>query len=164
MTDLATHSENPVVGGNTKEGGRIRQRLVVCLDGTWNTRDSGTNVYQLSNLVRDDENGVGPDGWRQRVHYDAGVGTGLLDGVSGGAFGIGLSKNVREAYDSCSWPSWSAGAIDAGVRALAASGVLHVEGPLSRGRLRSPQGAPSTRLRCKSRRRAQRRGGRSGPG
>ncbi|MEA3208905.1 MAG: hypothetical protein QOE70_1962 [Chthoniobacter sp.] len=79
---------------------RVPQRLVVCLDGTWNKRDSGTNIYHLSNLIQEGE--VTDDQgskWLQRVYYDEGVGTGLLDGVTGGALGIGLSANVREAYD-----------------------------------------------------------------
>jgi len=77
----------------------IRKRLILCLDGTWNTRDSGTNVYHLSNLIQEDRLGPGADGWTQTIYYDEGVGTGLLDRVTGGAFGIGLSDNVRQAYD-----------------------------------------------------------------
>ncbi len=29
------------------------RRLVLCLDGTWNHRESGTNIYNLSNLVQE---------------------------------------------------------------------------------------------------------------
>ena len=80
---------------------KLPRRLVVCLDGTWNKRDSGTSVYHLSNLVqegrvRDDKTG---QEWFQLIYYDEGVGTGILDGITGGAFGIGLSENIREAYD-----------------------------------------------------------------
>lgn len=40
-----------------------------------------------------------PDGTPQILFYDAGVGTDdLLDMLSGGALGIGLSKNMRDAY------------------------------------------------------------------
>ena len=81
------------LAGGTKG---TRQRLVICLDGTWNKRDSGTNVYHLSNRVAEGDVG---SGWVQRVYYDTGVGTGALDSVSGGAFGFGLSENIREAYD-----------------------------------------------------------------
>src|SRR5262245_40119222 len=63
---------------------RPRRRLVLCLDGTWNKRDSGTNVYHISNLVVEGDAG---DGWTQEIYYDEGVGTGLLDSVTGGAFG-----------------------------------------------------------------------------
>jgi uncharacterized protein (DUF2235 family) len=97
-----------------------KRRLVVCLDGTWNQRDSGTNIYHISNLVL--EGMIDPTitpaevkqikdpavrrrkeectkAWVQMVYYDEGVGTGLLDSATGGAFGIGLSENVRQAYD-----------------------------------------------------------------
>jgi uncharacterized protein (DUF2235 family) len=76
-----------------------RQRLVICLDGTWNQRDSGTNICKLSDLVQEGEVGSITEPFTQRVYYDEGVGTGLLDGITGGAFGFGLSRNVREAYD-----------------------------------------------------------------
>ncbi len=73
-----------------------RQRLVVFLDGTWNNRDDCTNVLNIYNLVPE---GKMADGLVQRKNYDEGVGTGVLDSVSGGAFGDGLELNVREAYD-----------------------------------------------------------------
>lgn len=77
-----------------------RQRLILCFDGTWNKRDSGTNVYHLSNLICEGDVGVSNGvQWTQKIKYDEGVGTGLLDTVSGGAFGSGLSNNVREGYD-----------------------------------------------------------------
>lgn len=76
-----------------------RQRLVVCLDGSWNKRGSGTNIYHISNLVQKGKVTKNGKTWRQRVYYDEGVGTGILDRISGGAFGIGVSENVRQAYD-----------------------------------------------------------------
>jgi uncharacterized protein (DUF2235 family) len=78
------------------------RRLVLCLDGTWNRRDSGTNVYHLSNLVLEGKikpTPNAPQTWIQMVYYEEGVGTAVLDHATGGAFGIGLSQNVREAYD-----------------------------------------------------------------
>lgn len=77
-----------------------KQRLVICLDGTWNKQDTGTNVYHLSNLIKRgpciDADGVA---WIQRIYYHEGVGTGLLDRVRGGMFGSGLSEAVRLAYN-----------------------------------------------------------------
>lgn len=73
-----------------------KQRLVVCLDGTWNNRDDCTNVLHAFNLVHE---GAMADGVVQHRYYDEGVGTGMLDKVSGGAFGNGLEGNVRQAYD-----------------------------------------------------------------
>jgi uncharacterized protein (DUF2235 family) len=79
------------------------KRLIVFCDGTWNTpdqKDRGvvcpTNVVKLRNLVElDAPNAVG-----QLPYYDKGVGTGdIVDRAFGGAFGIGLSHNIRDAYE-----------------------------------------------------------------
>jgi uncharacterized protein (DUF2235 family) len=77
------------------------KRLVVCCDGTWNKPDqlhdgvpAPTNVSKLALAVaRSDEEGV-----EQRVRYVHGVGTRRFERVRGGAFGVGLSRNVREGY------------------------------------------------------------------
>jgi uncharacterized protein (DUF2235 family) len=74
-----------------------RQRLVVCLDGTWNEQDSCTNVLHHFNLVSE---GIDPKtNLLQRRYYHRGVGTGVLDRISGGGFGFGLEQNVRDAYN-----------------------------------------------------------------
>lgn len=78
------------------------QRLVLCLDGTWNNRDDSTNVLHQSVLSLDSALNPGDGdngGFFQRIYYDEGVGNGVLDGVTGGGFGIGLEENVREAYN-----------------------------------------------------------------
>lgn len=74
--------------------------LVVCCDGTWNTpkqTDHGlempSNVVKIARAV-DDSNPA-----QQRVYYDTGVGTGSgVDRWTGGAFGIGLTDNIMQAY------------------------------------------------------------------
>lgn len=72
----------------------MARRLIICLDGTWSTPDQDTNVVKMARAVSPQA----PDG-PQVVFYDPGVGTGnFLDRISGGAFGIGLSENVRQAY------------------------------------------------------------------
>lgn len=77
---------------------RKQQRLVVCLDGTWNNRDDATNVlHHFTLALKDEPPGVGPV--TQTKYYDQGVGTGVLDSITGGGFGFGLEKNVREACD-----------------------------------------------------------------
>jgi uncharacterized protein (DUF2235 family) len=77
------------------------KRLVVCCDGTWNRPDqlfngvaAPTNVSKLALAVarQDDE------GTDQRVFYQPGVGTRRWERLRGGAFGVGLSRNVRECY------------------------------------------------------------------
>ena len=55
-----------------------------------------SNVVKVARMVLPQA----PDGTEQRVHYDRGVGTGdFIDKLFGGAFGVGLSHNVREAYE-----------------------------------------------------------------
>jgi uncharacterized protein (DUF2235 family) len=74
------------------------KRIIVCLDGTWNTAQRGgptTNVVAIRDgLVADMKAPVA-----QRIYYDEGVGTGdPFDKLKGGAFGDGLAQNVRQAY------------------------------------------------------------------
>lgn len=79
-----------------------RKRLVVCLDGTWNTpdqKDRGeirpSNVVKLARSVTP----VAPDATVQAVFYDRGVGTDWgLDRLTGGAFGHGITRNIEDAY------------------------------------------------------------------
>ena len=77
------------------------KRLVVACDGTWNRPDqlndgvvAPTNVLKLALAVAR----VAPDGVAQELHYEPGVGTRRLERLRGGAFGFGLSRNVRDAY------------------------------------------------------------------
>jgi uncharacterized protein (DUF2235 family) len=77
------------------------KRLVLCCDGTWNTPDQGrgghpcpTNVTKLALAVAD----TADDGKEQRVFYHRGVGTNRRERLSGGVFGFGLSRNVRDTY------------------------------------------------------------------
>ncbi len=70
------------------------KRLARFFDGTWNTPESRTSVWELYQLVA----GVGADGVPQVATYDEGVGTHWYDRLSGGAFGAGLTENVRQGY------------------------------------------------------------------
>lgn len=74
------------------------RHLVVCCDGTWNTAEeqSDTNVARLRNALAETDG----DGVEQKSYYDTGVGTegGLLDFLLGGAAGVGLGRNVMDAY------------------------------------------------------------------
>jgi uncharacterized protein (DUF2235 family) len=71
--------------------------IAVCCDGTWNTPDehrgataAPTNVAKLALGVV-----AGPT---QALFYEPGVGTTPDERVIGGAFGLGLSRNIRDAY------------------------------------------------------------------
>ena len=77
-----------------------RQRLVLCLDGTWNKEDDSTNVLHHFNLVEEDFcANEARDGILQKKKYIRGVGTTALDRFTGGGFGWGIDENVTEAYN-----------------------------------------------------------------
>jgi hypothetical protein len=74
----------------------MAKRLVVCCDGTWNAADqpSRTNVAKVALSVVPGS----AAGKEQRVYYHSGVGTRRGERLRGGAFGMGLSRNVVDAY------------------------------------------------------------------
>ncbi|MEU0084618.1 DUF2235 domain-containing protein [Streptomyces sp. NPDC006274] len=74
----------------------MAKRLVVCCDGTWNFADqpSKTNVAKVALSVRPGS----AAGKEQRVYYHSGVGAHRRERLRGGAFGVGLSRNVVNAY------------------------------------------------------------------
>src|SRR4051812_35724138 len=78
------------------------KRLIICSDGTWNDADESndfTNVIRMARAILPND-ARGPRLIPQIVYYHAGVGTagGMLDKVVEGAVGLGLSRNVRDAY------------------------------------------------------------------
>jgi uncharacterized protein (DUF2235 family) len=78
---------------------RKQQRLVLCLDGTWNNKDDSTNVLNHFALVVNGQVPSEDNAVTQIAYYQEGVGTGVLDSFTGGSFGFGLEENVRHAYD-----------------------------------------------------------------
>ena len=77
----------------------MSKRVVICCDGTWNTADRGggsgiTNVIRLfRDVAEQDDEGV-----EQTTYYHPGVGTSRGERIRGGAFGYGLSRDVKDAY------------------------------------------------------------------
>ncbi len=73
----------------------MSKRIVICSDGTWNSPVDGetTNVLKLSRAIKP----VASDKKAQVVFYDWGVGTDAHK-ITGGAFGVGLDKNIQDAY------------------------------------------------------------------
>lgn len=78
------------------------KRLILCFDGTWNRPDEEhpegehveTNVCRIyESILERDTNGR-----RQIKWYDEGVGTRWFQRIQGGAFGMGLSENIRQGY------------------------------------------------------------------
>lgn len=94
-------------------------RLVICLDGTWNStftpveRENGTNVLKPTNPLKVARAVLPIDhnGNRQITYYDSGVGAlGIYPGLSnrllylvdsrlGGGFGAGFEGNVEQAVN-----------------------------------------------------------------
>jgi type VI secretion system (T6SS) phospholipase Tle1-like effector len=93
--------------------------IILLLDGTWNDIDSGprdTNIVRMrerisNHLVRTSSHGrpnhdpggkkvhgYSKSGKEHIIYYERGVGTGAFDRLRGGAFGDGLSRNIRHAY------------------------------------------------------------------
>ncbi|KAI1769038.1 hypothetical protein GGR53DRAFT_274392 [Hypoxylon sp. FL1150] len=90
----------------------MKKRIVVCCDGTWQNSDNGyikptssnpipslqipSNVTRISRAFKRNCS----DGTFQIIYYQSGVGSrsGIINRVLGGAFGIGIAENIREAY------------------------------------------------------------------
>lgn len=81
-------------GNNQQESMIMQKKIILCSDGTGNKalKGRGTNVFKLYEAIERKET--------QLAFYDDGVGTeGFnLKRLLGGAFGHGLSRNVRELY------------------------------------------------------------------
>lgn len=103
----------------------MNKRIILLLDGTWNDDDVDgrvTNIVRMRDLIAKYlqlstentrinesnnfnssygskiESGFTASGLENKVFYQRGVGTGFLDNIRGGAFGMGLPDNIRRAY------------------------------------------------------------------
>ncbi|MBN9085189.1 MAG: DUF2235 domain-containing protein [Rhizobiales bacterium] len=86
-------SRPPQRGGNQATFAGVEQqkkRLVIYLDGTWNSVNSNTNVWRMRALTASKS----LDGRPQLIYYEIGV-----NGFLGGVFGQGLTENIRLAYE-----------------------------------------------------------------
>jgi uncharacterized protein (DUF2235 family) len=81
----------------------MSQRLILCFDGTWQKADANadpdkrraTNVVRFYDAVTE---GPVDEGVTQTKWYDEGLGTHWYDGISSGAFGLGLDQKIMEGY------------------------------------------------------------------
>lgn len=87
---VARPSETNVKQTNHQAVDGQPKRLVLFLDGTWNSVHSNTNVWRMRALCAPH----GADGKPQQVYYSIGV-----NGFLGGVFGQGLDENIRLAYE-----------------------------------------------------------------
>ncbi|KAG0651894.1 uncharacterized protein D0Z07_1278 [Hyphodiscus hymeniophilus] len=92
----------------------IPKRIILCCDGTWMDSDDGfqkptlipyvpTGTLQFpSNVTRISRalSKTSQDGLHQIIYYHSGVGTGssVIDTITGGILGTGISENIREVY------------------------------------------------------------------
>ena len=69
------------------------KQLIVCSDGTWQKIASPypTNVIKITQSIDPNPDNI--------VFYGEGIGTGnWIDRIAGGLFGIGIDKNIQDAY------------------------------------------------------------------
>jgi uncharacterized protein (DUF2235 family) len=80
----------------------VAKNIIICSDGTGNSaiKDRGTNVFKVFEAVDLNGHRTNPNLDAQIALYDDGVGTQtfLPLKLAGGAFGIGLARNVRKLY------------------------------------------------------------------
>ncbi|MCK4410036.1 MAG: DUF2235 domain-containing protein [Candidatus Eisenbacteria sp.] len=80
----------------------MAKNIVICSDGTAATaaKNRGTNVFKLFEAVELHDQKSDPDETQQISFYDDGVGSQEWKPMKllGGAFGYGLSRNVRQLY------------------------------------------------------------------
>ena len=80
----------------------MSKNIIICSDGTGNTsiKDRGSNVFKLFEAVDLNGHKDDPDLKKQVTIYDDGVGSESMKflKIVGGAFGWGLSRNIRQLY------------------------------------------------------------------
>jgi len=92
----------------------MNRKIAVFFDGTWNKQKDRTNVYRLYRLMESQrsfqgrfsplrfkltEEAAGPRPESDQLKfYHRGVGVNWGEKVLGGAFGFGLSRNIKEGY------------------------------------------------------------------
>lgn len=77
------------------------KRIITCSDGTWNKPNevvnrviTPTNVWKLYDLIAPNNK----SGLAQVSFYDEGVGTNWYDALPGGILGMGINRNIIQAY------------------------------------------------------------------
>lgn len=76
--------------------------MIVCADGTWNKVEKAKSGKHLSTNVAKFAAALRPIdeiGTAQLLCYLEGVGTHRGEWIRGGMFGLGISRNIRSAYE-----------------------------------------------------------------
>lgn len=79
----------------------MARNIIICFDGTWKTPDrkpsvdgdASSNVWKLHQAIPEHL-----DGQVQLKWYGAGIGTRWYSKLPGGAFGVGLSRQIQDGY------------------------------------------------------------------
>ncbi len=74
-----------------------KRRLILCMDGTWNSNDKSDKVTNIIKLLRAIP-AVDAQGVSQVTYYGRGVGTGKGEKLRGGFSGSGLDNNIIDGY------------------------------------------------------------------
>ena len=90
--DLRYNTDN-----NDKEIVMSKRRLILCMDGTWNSNDKSDKVTNIVKLLRAIP-AVASDGISQVLYYGRGVGTGTGEKLRGGFGGAGLDDNIIDGF------------------------------------------------------------------
>ena len=115
---LSQHLNPMATPQDSDKASKIGKRIIVACDGTWQDADSdskrdypwwkfwrrerhltpASNVARLCRCIS--KEGVDQKGQPvpQIVFYQAGIGTSLMQRLSGGLTGIGISSNIRDSY------------------------------------------------------------------
>jgi len=94
-TPNVVHSQQTSGQNLGSDGGtRYGRKLALFFDGTWINRGRRSVVIRMREAI----NSSGPNDPGQPSFYDPGVGTHWYDKLTGGAFGPGLSENIRQGY------------------------------------------------------------------
>lgn len=75
----------------------MTRRLILCLDGTWNSNDKSDKVTNVVKLLRSIPS-VDSRGTSQILYYGRGVGTGNGEKIRGGFSGAGLDTNIIDGF------------------------------------------------------------------
>jgi uncharacterized protein (DUF2235 family) len=101
--EVGSAAEVPADRETAPQGTRKPKNIVLCSDGTGNRggKGHGTNVWRLYQAVDLQCHRRDPQAPEQITFYDDGVGTETykIFKTLGGAFGWGLSRNIRELYE-----------------------------------------------------------------
>jgi uncharacterized protein (DUF2235 family) len=92
---LGVSGKSVFTGPHPSKGDLMNKKLLVFCEGTWNEPDKNpTNMAKLFEATcQSDANGT-----VQIVHYIQGVGTHWYDRAISGAFGWGISENIKDGY------------------------------------------------------------------